>query len=147
MPKDPSDEFGRLESFPHRSVCTFSSHDMPTLRQWWDEDEARTNRYYHAMLHRDGSAPHPLPGWLARDIVGGQLSSPSILCILSIQDWMAIDEKLRLPDANAERINIPSNPHHYWRYRMHVGIEELMTNRDFNANMQELIAASERNMS
>lgn len=146
MPKDPSDEFGRLESFPHRSVCTFSSHDMPTLRQWWDEDGERTNRYYHTMLHRDGSAPHPLPGWLARDIVGGQLSSPSMLCILSIQDWMAIDEKLRLPDANAERINIPSNPHHYWRYRMHVGIEELMANRDFNANMQELIAASGRNM-
>lgn len=144
MPKDPADEFGHTERFPHRSVCTFSSHDMPTLRQWWDEDWGRTQRYYQTMLHRQGDAPHPLPGWLARDVVGSQLSAPSMLCILSIQDWMAVDEKLRLADADAERINIPSNPRHYWRYRMHVGIEDLMANQDFNANMREMIAESGR---
>lgn len=145
MPKDPADEFGHTDRFPYRSVCTFSSHDMPTMRQWWDEDHERTQHYYHTMLHHDGEAPHPLPGWLARDIVADQLAAPSMLCVLSIQDWMAIDEKLRRKDADAERINIPSNPRHYWRYRMHVGIEELMSNQDFNANLQELIARAGRN--
>lgn len=144
MPKNPGDQFGCLSQFPYRSVCTFSSHDMPTLRQWWDEDGKRAQDYYRTMLHRGGNAPHPLPGWLARDIVGGQLSSPSLLCILSIQDWMAIDERLRLPDANAERINIPANPRHYWRYRMHVGIEELMENKDFIANIEELVIENNR---
>lgn len=144
MPKDPADEFGHTDRFPHRSVCTFSSHDMPTLRQWWDEDWDRTQHYYQTMLHRSGGAPHPLPGWLARDVVGSQLASPSMLCVLSIQDWMAVDEKLRLADADAERINIPSNPHHYWRYRMHVAIEDLMHNQDFNANMREMVAESGR---
>lgn len=144
MPKDPADEFGHTDCFPHRSVCTFSSHDMPTLRQWWDEDWDRTQHYYQTMLHRPGGAPHPLPGWLARDVVGSQLASPSMLCVLSIQDWMAVDEKLRLADADAERINIPSNPHHYWRYRMHVAIEDLMHNQDFNANMREMVAESGR---
>lgn len=144
MPKDPADEFGHTDRFPHRSVCTFSSHDMPTLRQWWDEDWDRTQHYYQTMLHRAGGAPHPLPGWLARDVVGSQLASPSMLCVLSIQDWMAVDEKLRLADADAERINIPSNPHHYWRYRMHVAIEDLMHNQDFNANMREMVAESGR---
>lgn len=144
MPKDPADEFGHTDRFPHRSVCTFSSHDMPTLRQWWDEDWDRTQHYYQTMLHRPGGAPHPLPGWLARDVVGSQLASPSMLCVLSIQDWMAVDEKLRLADADAERINIPSNPHHYWRYRMHVAIEDLMHNQDFNANMREMVAESGR---
>lgn len=144
MPKDPADEFGHTDRFPHRSVCTFSSHDMPTLRQWWDEDWDRTQHYYQIMLHRPGGAPHPLPGWLARDVVGSQLASPSMLCVLSIQDWMAVDEKLRLADADAERINIPSNPHHYWRYRMHVAIEDLMNNQDFNANMREMVAESGR---
>lgn len=144
MPKDPADEFGHTDRFPHRSVCTFSSHDMPTLRQWWDEDWDRTQHYYQTMLHRPGGAPHPLPGWLARDVVGRQLASPSMLCVLSIQDWMAVDEKLRLADADAERINIPSNPHHYWRYRMHVAIEDLMHNQDFNANMREMVAESGR---
>ena len=49
-----------------------------------------------------------------------------MLCILTVQDWLAVDESIRLADANAERINIPSNPRHYWRYRMHMCIEDLM---------------------
>jgi 4-alpha-glucanotransferase len=144
MPKDPTTRFGKLKHNPYRSVCTISSHDMPTLRQWWDEDEQRTQEYYSCMLHRGGAAPHPLPGWLARDIVSRQLTSPSMLCILSIQDWMAIDEQLRLKDPNAERINIPANPKHYWRYRMHVSIEELMSNRSFTENVKELVLQSGR---
>ena len=91
------------------------------------------------MLHREGPAPHPLPGWLARDIISRHLTSPSMLCILSIQDWLAIDEKLRLPDADAERINIPANPKHYWRYRMHMTIEQLLIDRDYNDEVKELI--------
>jgi 4-alpha-glucanotransferase len=144
MPKDPTVRFGHLSRNPYRSVCTISSHDMPTLRQWWDEDINRTQEYYNTMLHRGGAAPHPLPGWLASDIISRHLTSPSMLCILSIQDWMAIDEKLRLADQNAERINIPANPHHYWRYRMHVSIEELMDNRAFNENVSELILQAGR---
>ena len=67
-----------------------------------------------------------------------------MLCILGIQDWMSIDERLRLADADAERINIPANPKHYWRYRMHVSIEQLMKNEDFNKNITELIVRSGR---
>ena len=70
--------------------------------------------------------------------------SPSMLCILSVQDWLAIDEKLRLADQNAERINIPANPKHYWRYRMHVSIEDLMQNTDFRENVAELVCQSGR---
>jgi 4-alpha-glucanotransferase len=139
MPKDPNCRFGHLSRNPYRSVCTISSHDMPTLRQWWDEDEQRTQEYYSTMLYRGDAAPHPLPGWLARDIISRHLTSPSMLCILSIQDWLAMDEKLRLPDANAERINIPANPKHYWRYRMHLNIEDLMNEEAFNENIKELI--------
>lgn len=139
MPKDPSVEFGHLSRNPYRSVCTLSTHDMPTLRQWWDEDYDRTQKYYNSMLYRGGAAPHPLPGWLARDIVSRQLTSPSMLCILSLQDWFAIDERIRLADANAERINIPANPKHYWRYRMHMTIEQLLADRDYNDQVKELV--------
>ena len=145
MPKDPSVKFGHLSRNPYRSVCTISSHDMPTLRQWWDEDIQRTQEYYNTMLYRQGPAPHPLPGWLAQDIISRHLTSPSMLCILSIQDWLAINEHLRLPDANAERINIPANPKHYWRYRMHLSIEELAANKEFMDSVTELVAQSGRN--
>lgn len=144
MPKDPSVKFGHLSRNPYRSVCTISSHDMPTLRMWWDENIQRTQEYYNAMLYRQGPAPHPLPGWLASDIISRHLTSPSMLCILSIQDWLATDEALRLPDANAERINIPANPKHYWRYRMHLNIEDLAADKRFVQNITEMISQSGR---
>lgn len=144
MPKDPSVKFGHLSRNPYRSVCTISSHDMPTLRMWWDENVQRTQEYYNTMLYRQGPAPHPLPGWLASDIISRHLTSPSMLCILSIQDWLATDEALRLPDADAERINIPANPKHYWRYRMHLNIEDLATDKRFVQNITEMISQSGR---
>jgi len=144
MPKDPHVKFGELEKNPYRSVCTISSHDMPTLRQWWDEDYNRTQEYFNSALQKYGAAPHPLPGWLARDIISRHLLCPSMLCVLSIQDWLSIDENLRLPDQNGERINIPANPHHYWRYRMHLNIEDLMANNEFNQNIIDLIEAGGR---
>ena len=144
MPKDPSVKFGHLSRNPYRSVCTISSHDMPTLRMWWDENIQRTQEYYNTMLYRQGPAPHPLPDWLASDIISRHLTSPSMLCILSIQDWLATDEALRLPDADAERINIPANPKHYWRYRMHLNIEDLAADKRFVQSITEMISQSGR---
>jgi 4-alpha-glucanotransferase len=144
MPKDPKVRFGHLSQNPYRSVCTISTHDMATLRQWWDEDLERTQDYFNSMLYRGGEAPHPLPGWLAKDIVSRHLTSPSMLCLLSFQDWISIDEKLRNPDADAERINIPANPRHYWRYRMHLSIEQLLQAHELNAEIRTLITQSGR---
>jgi 4-alpha-glucanotransferase len=81
---------------------------------------------------------------LARDIISRHLTSPSMLCIISIQDWLAIDERLRLADPNAERINIPANPRHYWRYRMHLTIEQLLAADEFNEEVKTLISHSGR---
>ena len=144
MPKESKYRFGRLSHNPYRSVCTISTHDMPTLRQWWDEDEERTQDFFASILRRGGVAPHPLPGWLAKDIVSRHLTSPSMLCLLSLQDWLAIDEQLRLPDQNAERINIPANPRHYWRYRMHLSLEQLLAADELNGEITTLIMQSGR---
>jgi 4-alpha-glucanotransferase len=139
MPKDPKVRFGYLSRNPYRSVATISTHDMPTLRQWWDEDFERAQDFFNSMMHQQGAAPHPMPGWVASDIVRDHLASPSMLCVISIQDWLAIDEDIRLADADAERINIPANPKHYWRYRMHVSIEDLMDNDKFCNKVRQLI--------
>ena len=148
MPKDPTTRFGHLSRNPYRSVDTISTHDMATLRQWWDEDEERTQSYFNEMLYRGGPAPHPLPDWLAKDIVSRHVSrhltSPSMLCLLSFQDWISINGALRLPDENAERINIPANPRHYWRYRMHLSIEQLLAADELNNEISTLIIQSGR---
>jgi 4-alpha-glucanotransferase len=62
-----------------------------------------------------------------------------MLCILSLQDWLGVDEQLRYPDAAAERINVPANPRHYWRYRMHLTLESLMQQSAFNTRLRRLI--------
>lgn len=144
MPKEANREFGPLSHNPYRSVCTISTHDMPTLRGWWEEDHQRAQRYYATMLRRSGDAPGKLPGWLAGDIISRHLTSKSMLCLLSLQDWMAMDEDLRLDDAAQERINVPANPRNYWRYRMHVTIEKLMASAEFNDRIVTLIQQSGR---
>ena len=144
MPKEYGVPFGHPERYPYRSVCTIDSHDMPTLRMWWDEDKARAQNYYSTMLGRRDEAPHPLPYWLARDIMLRNLQSESMLCILSLQDWLAISDELKLADASAERINIPANPHHYWRYRMHISIDDMLSNHRFCDDVAEMIKQSGR---
>ena len=144
MPKEYGVRFGILEHNPYRSVCTISSHDTPTLRMWWDEDEERAQEYFREMLGRDTDAPHPMPGWLARDIIARHLASPSMVCVIALQDWLAIDEQLRLKNADAERVNVPSNPNHYWRYRMHLNIEDLTGCEGFSNAVAQLITLNGR---
>ncbi len=139
MPKDPNVTFGILDRNPFLSVCTISSHDTATLRMWWEEDRERTQKYWNWTLWRGGKAPEVLSADIATSIIHQHLSCPSMLCILTLQDWLAIDETLRLEDANAERINIPANPKHYWRYRMHLTIEELIKAKEFNEKVKGLI--------
>lgn len=144
MPKAMYTQFGRLWENPYRSVATISTHDMAPLRMWWDEDEERAQQFFNNALYKDGQAPHPAPGWLCEDVVSNHLFSPSILCLLSFQDFISIDERLRYPDPNAERINIPAHPRHYWRYRMHLTIEQLLNEDDFNDRLVKLIENSGR---
>ncbi|MBO4906637.1 MAG: 4-alpha-glucanotransferase [Bacteroidaceae bacterium] len=144
MPKAYGVRFGDLTANPYLSVATCFTHDMPTLRQWWAEDPERRQAYYNQVLQKDGTAPADLSGWLAEEIISRHLFSPSMLCLLSWQDWMAMDERLRRPDVAAERINIPSNPHNYWRYRMHINLDRLLRQDELNNRILSLIRRSER---
>lgn len=144
MPKNPDHEFGHVWEYPLRSVCTIGTHDMSTFRGWWKEDPQLTSRYYHETMWRGGDVPAEAPGWVCEDVVKRHLESPSLLAILALQDWIAMDEKLRLPDADAERINVPANPRHYWRYRMHISLESLLRQDAFNDKMRQMIQNNNR---
>ena len=144
MPKNPQHEFGHVWEYPYRSVCTISTHDMATLRGWWEEDYEQTCRYYNQVLGHWGEVPTAAPGWVCEEIVRNHLECPSLLCILSFQDWLSMDEEIRYLNVDAERINVPANPRHYWRYRMHLTLEELMKSNKFNEKMKEMIDAAGR---
>ena len=144
MPKQHGHEFGDTSSYPYLSVCTTSTHDMNPIRAWWEENKASTQRYYNNVLHRDGEAPKSCNADICEQIVGNHLNSPSMLCILPLQDLLSIDEQIRVKDATSERINIPAISRHYWRYRMHITLEELLKNREFNSKITYLVAKSGR---
>lgn len=144
MPKDPTQEFGHPDWYPYRSVCTVSTHDMSTLRGWWEEDFQQTQRYYNSMLGHYGSAPSVATPELCEEVIRKHLESNSILCILSLQDWMSMDGKWRNPNAGEERINVPANPRHYWRWRMHLTLEQLMKAESLNEKIRGLIGQTGR---
>jgi len=136
--------FGYLQTTPYLSVCSTSEHITQTLRQWWDDDPQRTQDYCDTVLRYTGHAPHPLPGWVARDIVSRQLSCRSVLCILPLQDWMAMDERLRCADPAVEGVCDTLKGDACWHWRMHTTIKNMMAEGGFNDNIRGLIARSGR---
>lgn len=147
MPKSPAHEFGQVHEYPFYSVCTIGTHDMSTFRGWWEEDKEKTERFYHQELGHWGEVPEHAPAWLCEEVIRQHLESPSMLCILTWQDWTSMDDTLRNPNIDTERINIPANPRHYWRWRMHITLEELMKQNEFNDNIRSMIEESGRSIS
>jgi len=145
MPKNPDNGFAHVHNYPYRSVCTISSHDTSSLRGWWEEDYGRTNFYFHEELRQWGDAPMTATGWICEEVIARHLYCPSMLCILTLQDWLSMDENIRYPDVKAERINIPADPRHYWRYRMHLSLEDLMKCNTLNEKIRLLIDNCGRN--
>ena len=144
MPKAYGCSFDNPANYPYYSVCTTSTHDMSGIRGWWQEEPSLTQRYWADMLHQRGKAPHDCEAWICENIVRQHLESPAMLTILPLQDWMAIDEHLRYADPLFERINVPANPFNYWRYRMHLTLEEVLEADDFNRQVSRLVAQSGR---
>lgn len=144
MPKDPRSAFGNTWNYPYFSVCTTSTHDMSGIRGWWQEDRDKTQRFYNEVLHEGGQAPYYAEPWVCDRIVDLHLKSPSMLCILPLQDWLSVDGNIRREKPEEEQINVPTNSRHYWRYRMHLTLEELQAHPEFNQYIKEKIKNSGR---
>ena len=146
MPKDVHVLFGNPEEYPYWCVCATGTHDTSPLRAWWEENREETERFWHEMLHRAGDAPYFCEPWVCEQIVSQHLTSPAMLCILPLQDWLSIDGEVRYAgDPSDERINVPAIPRHYWRYRMHCTLESLIANDSLNRHLADLIHSAGRN--
>ena len=144
MPKKSGMEFGLPSDAPYLSVCTTSTHDMSTLRAWWEEDQMATRRFYNKILGMNGLAPKICDTWIAERIINQHLFSSAMWVILPWQDWMALDANLRRSDPSEERINVPSSPNNFWCYRMHIALEELLEADSINSKVADLIRSSGR---
>ena len=144
MPSTPGIEFFHPGEAPYMSVVSPSSHDMSTVRGWWEEDRAATQRFYNVMLGHGGDAPFYCEPWVARDVVVQHLYSPAMWAIFPLQDLVAMDGNIRRTQPADEQINVPANPTHYWRYRFHIPLEDLPAAEDFTRNLRKLVREAGR---
>lgn len=144
MPKAYGVAIGDPAANPPLSVDTIDTHDMPPLRLWWMKNPQLAATCMHDLLHEPGDVPSDPPAALCRKIIGRHLASPSMLCLLSLQDWLSLSPTLRYDHPEREQINDPANSEQYWRYRIHLPIERLMADEEFTRTVRQMVAASGR---
>ncbi|AHJ99663.1 4-alpha-glucanotransferase [Hymenobacter swuensis] len=146
MPSDSTVEFGHPNAAPYLSVVSPGSHDMSTVRGWWEEDREQTQKFFETILgHWGEQAPQYCEPWVAREVTVQHLHSPAMWAIFPLQDLVAMDNRLRREDPLAEQINVPANPTHFWKYRFHIPLEDLREEAGFNNEVQQLVNQSGRN--
>ncbi len=135
--------FSHPAKAPYLSVVSTGTHDMETLRAWWQDDEQVRARFAWEMF---GIAfpEEVLSGEMARRILSQNFDSPAMWAVFPLQDLMAMDEKLRSQDIHGERINIPSITPYNWKWRMEISIEQLLSERDFQTQIRLLVSDSGR---
>ena len=143
MPKTRHSDFSHPADAPYLSVVSPSTHDMPTLREWWREDGKLTGHFASSMLGVDFPSLN-LSGDTAARIIALHLHSPAMWVLVPLQDLLAMDESIRHSEPAAERINVPSIMPHYWRYRMFLGLEQLAAADVFNRRLHDLVTAAGR---
>lgn len=144
MPKAYGVRFSRLSDNPYLSVATPETHDMPPIRLWWHEDREQTRAFWHEAIGHESEPSEEATPMVVRQIVSEHLASPSMLCLISLQDLLAMDEQLSNPDYAVEQINVPANAHHYWKYRLHLNVEDLLSATAFNELLRSLVTANGR---
>ena len=144
MPKNPHTPFFHPKDAPYLSVVTPSTHDMSTIRGWWEENAHQTQAFYNHILGESGKAPQFCEANINKAIIMQHLYAPAMWATFQLQDLLGIDANLRRQNPHDERINVPANPTHYWQYRMHMTLENLLEQDGFNSELQACIASSGR---
>ncbi|KAG2638906.1 hypothetical protein PVAP13_2NG623200 [Panicum virgatum] len=144
MPSEPNTEFGIPSQYSYMTVCAPSCHDCSTLRAWWEEDEGRRSRFYKTVVGSDEEPPSRCTPEVVHFIVQQHFDAPSMWAIFPLQDLLALKDKYTSRPAPEETINDPTNPRHYWRFRVHVTLESLLDDKDIQATIKGLVTSSGR---
>ncbi|MBL7698291.1 MAG: 4-alpha-glucanotransferase [Chitinophagaceae bacterium] len=144
MPKDINQEFFHPANAPYLSVVTPSTHDMSTIRSWWEENRQITQDFFNKELAQWGDAPETCEAWINKAIIIQHLYSPAMWSIFQLQDMLGMDPVIRRENHESERINVPAVSNYYWRYRMHIPLEQLLKENEFNEELKKYVEASGR---
>ena len=103
-------DFSRPADAPYLSVVTPSTHDMSTIRGWWEEDRDLTQKFFNRELGRSGEAPRDCEPGIVEAVVQQHLASPAMWSIFQLQDLLGMDGAPAPRRRRAERINVPAIP-------------------------------------
>lgn len=144
MPSTPGVEFSVPNSYEYATVCAPSCHDSSTLRAWWEEDESRRARFFRDVLYYGDKPPATCDTSIVYAILQQHMEAPSMWAIFPLQDILALREVYAQRPAKEESINDPTNPRHYWRFRVHVTLELLLNDMELLSEVNELVESSGR---
>lgn len=144
MPKQSGRPFSDPRENPYLSVDTTGTHDMPTIRGWWEQDRNLSARFYRELLHHTDDAPYFCEPYVCQEIIEQHFRSSSRWVIIPIQDYIAMDGDFRWDHTWDEQINDPADPNHKWKYRMHQSLEDLIGNKKLIKIMKDLKKCSSR---
>lgn len=144
MPKKTGIEFFHPNDAPYLSVVSPSTHDMSTIRAWWEEDSFKTKHFYNHLMGHKGEAPVYCEAWINKEIVLQHLYSPAMWSVFQLQDLFGMNADIRRENPTEERINNPAEAEHYWNYRMHINLEDLLNENDFTEDLRNNIERSGR---
>jgi len=144
---DPDVLFYHPADYQYLTVSAPSGHDMSTIRGWWEEDRRKTQYFWNHLLGRSGEAPYSCPPDAVKTIFDMHMYSPAMLACFPLQDILALKSRyIENRDPKQEQINDPSNPIHYWRYRCHVDLDQLIGDEDLNKEVRDMVYASGRHI-
>lgn len=132
------DPYKRPDEYSPWSVCTPAVHDSSTVRQWWIEESDKT-QLFEALDIEESLSGEPDAETL-KTFYTALLKTTSRLCIFQIQDLFALDDSLKDPVPENERINVPGTVNDFnWSYRVPHTLESLLENKGFHKTLNSLI--------
>mmetsp|Transcript_2035 Transcript_2035/g.6011 ORF Transcript_2035/g.6011 Transcript_2035/m.6011 type:complete len:951 (+) Transcript_2035:491-3343(+) len=137
-------KFVDMTKYPYMTVASPSCHDTTTIRGWWEEDSDQRATFFVEALEGRGPVPARCTPAIVRTIVRKHMESSSCWAVFPIQDILAMSPRYMTRPALEETINDPTNPKHYWRYRMHVNLEDVAADSSLMADLQAMLTATSR---
>ncbi len=115
-----------VADYPFLTVCAPSVHDTSTLRGWWHEEQDKAP--FWQSLGLAGDPPTDYTPETARSVLAALMETSAALCVLQMQDLLALSSEHDLGHAEDERVNIPGTMSEFnWGYRMPCTLDRLAT--------------------
>lgn len=132
-----------FEDYTPLSVTTTSVHDSTTIRSWWEGEKASaiSNQSSEKMSVRDmvEDGEEDFTPEIAEQLLLEGAKSASMWYVNPLQDYLYMNKKYWLENADDERINVPGSVNNFnWTYRIPCSVEDLNKDKNLQNKIQKI---------